>query len=68
MAGAPPLNGIRVLDLSHVLAGPFATYQLALLGAEVTRIEHPDGTDFVRRHGGTEAMKAALRTSREVSS
>lgn len=59
MAGAPPLDGIRVLDLSHVLAGPFATYQLALLGAEVTRIEHPDGTDFVRRHGGTEAMKAA---------
>lgn len=54
-----PLSGIRVVDLSHVLAGPFATYQLGLMGAEVIRIERIGGDDFVRGHGGTAAMRAA---------
>jgi crotonobetainyl-CoA:carnitine CoA-transferase CaiB-like acyl-CoA transferase len=52
-----PLSGIQVLDVTHVIAGPFATYQLALLGAEVTRVERIAGDDFVRYHGGTEEMK-----------
>ena len=56
---APPLAGIRILDLTHVLAGPFATYQLALMGAEVIRVERLGGDDFVRSHGGTQAMKDA---------
>ena len=54
-----PLKGIRVLDASHVVAGPFASYQLGLLGADVIRIDRIKGEDFVRYHGGTEEMKAA---------
>jgi crotonobetainyl-CoA:carnitine CoA-transferase CaiB-like acyl-CoA transferase len=53
------LSGIRILDASHVIAGPFATYQLALMGAEVIRVERIEANDFVRKHGGTDAMREA---------
>ena len=45
---ASPLDGIRILDLSRLLPGPFCTQLLADLGAEVIKIEDPQGGDYLR--------------------
>jgi crotonobetainyl-CoA:carnitine CoA-transferase CaiB-like acyl-CoA transferase len=54
-----PLSGIRVLDLTNVLAGPYCSYQLMLLGAEVIKVEIPGQGDLARRLGPDPALNEA---------
>jgi alpha-methylacyl-CoA racemase len=69
---ALPLAGVRVLDLTRLLPGPFATLVLADLGADVVRVEDPSGGDWLRHlppvHGEQSlAFHALNRNKRSVA-
>jgi len=55
-----PFEGIRVLDFTQVFAGPFATYQLALLGADVIKVERKGGEQMRFSPGSKEWAERAL--------
>src|SRR5271163_2868875 len=54
-----PFEGIRIIDITHVLAGPFAAYQLGLMGADVIKVEHPDEPDQSRDSGSDNDLNHA---------
>ena len=54
------LENIRVLDMTNVLSGPFSTMHLALLGAEVIKIENPVGGDLARKLGSNPSFSKEL--------
>lgn len=59
-----PLDGVHVLEVANVLAGPFCGYHLARLGAVVIKVEHPNGGDLARRLGAdTEMARRAMGLS-----
>jgi len=62
----PLLQGVRVLDLTRLLPGPFCTQYLAQLGAEVIKIEDPDGGDYTRAQM-PELFKVVNRGKRSVA-
>ena len=71
----PLLDGLRVLDLSRLLPGPFCTLYLAQLGAEVIKIEEPEGGDYARAmspelfslvNRGKESVTLDLRLAEDV--
>ena len=54
------LENVRVIDMTNVLAGPFCTVHLSLLGAEVIKIENPDGGDLARKLGNVPKLNKDL--------
>lgn len=58
-----PLKGIRVIDWTHVLAGPACAYYLAHLWAEVIKVEAPERGDAIRHRGGSDTDRASAGLS-----
>ncbi|MCU4162154.1 CoA transferase [Acidiphilium sp. AL] len=69
--GARPLQGIRVLDFTRVLAGPYCTALFADLGADVLKIEPPNGDDYrhigpFHKDGSSAVFEAVNRGKRSI--
>src|SRR5260370_7724828 len=63
MAQAGPLSGIRIIDLSRILAGPYCTLLLAELGARVIKVEAPNSGDDARQYGPFKGGKSTYFAS-----
>ncbi|MGE0766287.1 MAG: CaiB/BaiF CoA transferase family protein [Hyphomicrobiaceae bacterium] len=64
--GFRPLEGVKVIDVSHVIAGPFATFHLAQMGADVLKVESPGGDVMRRGARGPQAFAALNAGKRKI--
>src|SRR3954468_10260114 len=55
-----PLDGVRVLDLTNIIAGPLGSLQMSMLGAEVIKIEKPGAGDLARKMGSDAEFRRLL--------
>jgi len=67
-----PLNGVRILDTTRLLPGPYATWLLAGMGADVVKVEHPTRGDYIRwnwprRHGTSTVFHLYNQGKRSVA-
>jgi len=62
-----PLAGVHVVELGHIVAGPFCSLVLSDLGADVTKVEHPEGGDGVRQ-GGKSGQSVFTQLNRDKRS
>lgn len=61
------LEGVRVIELTQIMAGPFCGQVLADMGADVIKVEPPDGGDQTRRSMGEPAFRAVNRNKRSIT-
>src|ERR1041384_4870018 len=55
-----PFEGVKIIDCTHVLAGPFAAYQLAVLGADVIKVDDPNEPDQSRESGADHTLNQQM--------
>jgi len=63
MSATHPFEDLRVIDFTHVLAGPACAYYLGLLGADVIKVESASKGDAIRHRGGSDAQAASIGMS-----